>query len=272
MSRAAAALWIGISIASPLHAGTPDPNEVVDWQFAAAFGTGVYRVEDKTTWVMQLPLSFSLRDREPGRWGWRLIAPITLGWTDSDLDVLLSTPIDETFGSLSALVGVELSRDFGPWTVAPFVAAGYGVEFSEYAGAWIWHAGTRARRRFEAGRFELAMGTEFSVAGYGAHHGPHQTLTRFGLGFDAQTPTSWIWRGRTLMLGGYVAGYAYVPELDFYLLDGAVVDVRLRGEVALTLGARPALDIFGFPLDRVGLAVGSGDGVATLRLVTRFPF
>ena len=92
-------------VCSPVLAVDParDNAALFNWYYAAAFGSGAYRVGEINTFVIRAPVSFRLREATPQQWGVRLIAPITAGVADIEPDDRDGIP--DTLTALAASVG-----------------------------------------------------------------------------------------------------------------------------------------------------------------------
>ncbi len=56
-----------------------DDQELINWYYAATYGTGIYTAGDRTVGVLKIPVSRTLRESGDDQWGLRLILPLTLG-------------------------------------------------------------------------------------------------------------------------------------------------------------------------------------------------
>jgi len=63
-----------------------DDQDLINWYYAATYGTGIYTAGDRTVGVLKIPLSRTLWESTEDRWGLRLILPVTLGVYDFSFD------------------------------------------------------------------------------------------------------------------------------------------------------------------------------------------
>jgi hypothetical protein len=102
-------LWLiaGLLAAPPALAQQAQPRfvqqreELVNWYYAATFGTGIYTSGDRTVAVLQLPLSYTLREPEEDRWGLRITLPVSVGFYDYDFNDIFNEGLPERLGTLS---------------------------------------------------------------------------------------------------------------------------------------------------------------------------
>src|SRR5690606_4679943 len=80
-----------------------DPQDLLNWYYAATFGTGFYTSGDRTVTVLQMPFSHSLRAPGEGTSGLRLKLPVTLGVYDYDFDSVLAGDLPGSLSTLSFL-------------------------------------------------------------------------------------------------------------------------------------------------------------------------
>ena len=69
--------------ALPAHGQTravQDQQDLINWYYAATFGTGVYAAGDRTVAVIQLPISYTLVPISEDRYGLTLKVPVTFGF------------------------------------------------------------------------------------------------------------------------------------------------------------------------------------------------
>jgi hypothetical protein len=247
-------------------------DELFNWYYAAAYGTGVYKVGDETVGVVRAPLGYRIREPGEGQWGIRLTVPVTAALAEFDLtDFQLGRP---TVAGLSVLPGVEVEIPLtGRWMLKPFANAGGGWEFQRDGSAFIYSAGASAlyRKPLDDGRL-AALGAKLTFAGYDSG-GEASRLAALSLGGDIGVPVDLEIAGRPALIGVQLIGTAYFNRLEFLLPGSAEKQVLGEAEIALTVGVRKPIVILGAPFDRIGLGYRKGsDGLQGVRLVGSFPF
>jgi len=248
------------------------PDQLFNWYYAAAYGTGAYKVGEETVGVLRAPLGYRIREAGPDQWGVRLTFPVTAAFAEFDLtDFQLGRP---TVAGLSVLPGVELEIPLAPqWLLKPFANAGGGWEFQRDGSAFIYSAGTSLlhKRPLDNG-WLTALGGKLIFAGYNAG-GEQSRLAALSGGGDIGFPLDMEIAGRQALLGVQLIGTVYFNRLEFLLPGSAEKEVLTEAEIALTLGVRKPIEFLGASFDRVGLGYRKGsDGLKGIRLVGSFPF
>jgi hypothetical protein len=253
-----------------------EPADFIDWYYGAAFGTGVYRVGDKTAAVFRIPLSYTLRPVEGKRWGLRLLFPVTLGLYDFDLSGVLASDVVERIGTVSVLPGAEFQVPIRTdWLLKPFVQLGAGKELSSGGGAVIYALGLRSRTLWRRERTEFTLGGEIKHAGYRTNDNFTSSLSRVGLGGDLVVPMNKTLKGHPLNLGMQMIYYRYFNDFDSLAPElTGVRNQELTDELQLgfTVGTYKPFKVMGLPLERLGLGFTFGEDLRGVKLLTSFPF
>jgi hypothetical protein len=254
------------------------PEELINWYYAAVFGTGVYQAGDRTVGVVQLPFAYTLQPASAAGWGVRLILPLTFGFYDFRLDDLTEGDLPESVSTASLLPGIELEVQLlDNWRLQPFAAVGYGWELDGKADAVLYHFGLKSQLAFPFGRGQFILGNTLSHAGYDAASQPRQPLTRLITGLNFIFPSNGAIAGRPIDFGMHVLHYLYATKLDFPLAEDVDNTTRNEFEVAISFRARQAFTIgaFGrdlFDVDQLGVAFRVGENVTGVRLFFSLPY
>lgn len=274
--RIAAALALFIAAASA-PAQSPQrrfedvpPERLVDWYYASTFGTGAYRIGDRTVFVGRLPLSYKLREPDEQQWGIKLKMPVSVGVYD--VSSAFSDILSSNYGTLTVLPGVEFEKRMNPrWKVRPTASLGYGQDAANGVGAAVWEAGVRSLYSLPMERTDLEISSAVLFAGYESRPA-RQKLGILGLGLGWIFPTGKDLWGQPTNLGLHFNYYLYFDRLDFFLDPQGRRTVPQQFELAMTLGTYQPLKIFGFETDRIGVAIRGGEGLLAIRLVSGFLF
>lgn len=251
-----------------------DRGELINWYYAATFGTGVYTSGDRTVAVLQLPLSHTLREPEEDRWGLRITLPVSVGFYDYHFDDFFDQGFPETLNTMSFVPGIELEKQLTRrWRLRPYASAGAGWALDGAEHAWIYDVGLRSRFLLgEDKGVEFTLVNRLSLAGYDADEGARQPLSYFAIGLDITVPTEIEFRGRNLVFGMTPAYYHYFRRLRYSEFDSPDNSIAEEFELALSVLTRRPFSILGIDVDRVGIAVRGGDEVTGVRLFTSLPF
>ena len=277
LAACAAFLFFGEVVAQPFPRAVVQEratrvDELFNWYYAAAYGTGVYRIGDETVGVVRAPFSFRIREAGDGQPGIRITLPVSAALSEFDLT-------DFQFGhvraiGLSVLPGIELEIPLSErWVLKPFANAGPGWEFNRESSAMIYSAGAATVYRLPVsnGR-RSSLGGKLTFAGYDAGSESNRLAALAG-GGDLEFPIDMQIVGRPALLGLQLTGTVYFNRLEFLLPTSADKKVSAEVEFAVTLGVRKPVEFLGMGIDRVGIGIRRGsNGLKGLRLVGAFPF
>jgi len=282
LSIRALSLWLltGLLAAPLAQAQQVQPRfvqerkELVNWYYAATFGTGVYTTGDRTVAVLQLPLSYTLRNPEEDRWGMRITLPVSIGFYDYHIDDILNEGLPQGLSTMSFVPGLELEKEItARWRLKPYISAGGGWELEGAGYAWIYDVGLRSRFRIgEDKGVELALVNRLSLAAYDPNDGSRQPFGYFAIGLDITVPTQTELFGRPLIIGITPAYYHYFRRLRYPNLDNPDNSIGEEFELAISVLTRRPFSIAGIEVDRIGIAVSGGEDVTGYRLFTSLPF
>ena len=249
-------------------------DDAVHHAYSALFGTGVYRLDDRTVTVLRIPLSYTFRDAAPGRPGIRALLPVTLGSHSFDFDDILDIQAEDV-STVSFVPGLELEFSVRPhWAIKPSAYFGYGRDFDNGVWSQIYGAGINSNYLFRNSRYDYRLGAQVLFAGYRTENRSDRAIVRFGIGVDAKIPTTWTWGGSSMFLNPQLITYYYTGEAEFNTLstERDFFDLQTEIQVGLALGREEPLRFLGFRFDRIGLGYSYSDNVKGIKLFTRFPF
>ena len=82
-------------------------RELINWYYAATFGTGVYTTGERDVAVIQIPVSRDLRAVVEDSYGLKLKVPVTFGFYDYKFDIVLTGDLPEQVSTLSVMPGLD---------------------------------------------------------------------------------------------------------------------------------------------------------------------
>jgi len=251
-----------------------DDQDLINWYYAATFGTGIYSAGDRTVGVLKIPLSRTLREAGEDQWGLRLILPVTVGIYDFDFDSIVEDGLPTRVNTLSFVPGLEFEKYIVPrWLLKPYVSAGGGWDLDGEESAVIYDAGLRSRFRMgEHKDIALSLVNRLSVAGYYPSGGHHEPLSMFAIGVDIELPFGGALFGRSFNLSILPIYYYYFRRMRFAEIDDADNRIREESELAFSVLAKKPFKVLGMNVDRIGLAFRTGDNVKGIRVFTTLPF
>ena len=277
--RCAITIIASLILLSPANAQSQqatvsDSQELINWYYAATFGTGVYTAGDRTVTVLQLPFSRALKSVADDGSGLQFKVSTTLGFYDYNFDSVASGDIPHRVSTLSVLPGFEwefpLSRR---WTVRPYVDAGLGQELAGRESAWIYDFGVKSRFFLAQDHgVDFALVNSLTSAGYRPRGGPTRPFGYLATGLDITIPTERTLFGRTVYIGFTPVYYYYFGHLSFAEFDDPKNRIGEEAELALSIVTRKPWSLKVFDIDRVGLAIRSGGDITGVSLFTSLPF
>lgn len=244
------------------------PSNDVDWYYASTFGTGVYRIGQRTVSVVRLPFERELVAPDDG-WGLRLKLPVTAGFhslSDAFEDVL-----HRNVATVSVLPGLELEREVAPnWVLKPSASFGWAEDLVNGSRSTLYEIGTRSLWSRSFRQFDFSLGNALLYAGNVAQDGLTQHLGVFSTGLNFIVPAGTVLMDRASNVGVHVVHYAYFNRIDFLFDQTTRRSIDQQYELAVTVGTYRPIKLLGFEVSRIGLGVRFGEGIYALRLVTGF--
>jgi hypothetical protein len=251
-----------------------DRQDLINWYYAATFGTGIYTAGDRSVSVLQLPYSQALMSTADDEWRLRFKLSTTLGFYDYNVGSVFSGDIPNRLNTLSVLPGLEwqvpLSRR---WTIRPYFDGGFGQELAGRESAWIYDFGVKSRFVFaENHGVEFALANALAAAGYRPRGGRANPFGYLATGLDMTIPTDASLFGRPVYIGFTPVYYYYFSHLSFAEFDNPENRVREEFELAVSIVTRKPWSLKFFDFDRVGLAIRSSGEITGVSLFTALPF
>jgi len=258
------------------QADKADTANLIDWYYGAVYGTGVYRVGDKTVAQFRLPFSYAPKIFQGKGWSGKLLLPVSVGLYDFDLSTVFEERISDRVGTFAFLPGLEFLVPVGDtWLLKPFANLGVGGENTSGGRALIYAVGLKSRGSWFRDRTEFTLGGELQFAGYRTNEDFTSTLSRIGIGVNTVFPMAGRIRGRELNWGMHAVYRHYFKDFESLFPSRAsleTVEIADELEVALTIGVYRPFRILGFGLDRLGVGLLFGEDLRGIRLITGFPF
>lgn len=277
LARLVLSLALPAALATGAHAQTravQDQQDLINWYYAATFGTGVYTAGDRSVAVLQLPISRVLRPVGEGRYGLQLKVPVTFGFYDYAFDDAFVGDFPEQVSTVSVMPGLEWEMPVSRrWTVKPYFSGGLGQELSGRESALIYDFGIKSR--FLLGQdkgVEFALVNSLTAAGYRPRGGPAQPFGVLVVGLDMVIPTNLELFGRNAFIGFTPIYYYYFNKINFAEFNDAENRLKEQFELALSVMSRKPWSLKYFDVDRIGLAIRSSNQVFGVSLFTSLPF
>jgi len=267
--------WLAIlPVAGAQTRAVEDEQDLINWYYAATYGTGIYSAGDRTVGVLQAPLSFHLRESSEEQWGLRITLPVSFGFYDFDLDEVADNGLPSRVNTLSVVPGIEFEKEVTPrWLLKPYVSAGGGWELGGGESAWIYDVGLRSRYLIgERKRSALSLVNRLSLAGYYPNGGPYEPLSLFAIGFDIEIPIRRPIFNRSIRVSILPAYYYYFKKLGFSEISDKDNTIQEQTELMISLLAKEPYTVLGIDVDRIGIAFRTNEDVSGFSVFTTLPF
>ncbi len=245
------------------------PEDLYHWAYAAAFGTGAYRIGNSDMFVIRVAPQFEVYALPDSEVTVNLNLPVTLGLQTFDVDSIISNPIDETLATFSFVPGVEFVIPITTrWTLKPYGNAGLGSEIKGTASAWIYYGGLNSLFRSHFGQLEITLLNGVQWLGYYPNSGLADSLARLATGLEGDYPLGSISvKGRQLYMKPHVIYYWYFDDLDFRIIQESPVEINQEVELAIAVGTKEPITYGFLKLDRIGVGYRRGDSIEGIRFI-----
>ena len=249
-------------------------EQLINWYYAAVFGTGVYRSGDRTVSVLQIPFSHELRPLTEEHSGIKLTFPVSFGFYDFRFDEFLDGATPHSLSTAIIFPGIEMDvRMASNWMLKPYASVGYGWELSGNGSATLYAIGVKSRVGLPiGGDAELSLGNQLTLSGYRPDGQANQPLGLFIAGLNLEVPTRFRLFDRAMTLGYHLIYYQYFSRLRDPRADNVDNTISEQGEIGISLLARKPISLELFDLERVGIAFRVGDGIQAVRLFFNLPY
>jgi hypothetical protein len=251
-----------------------DRQDLINWYYAATFGTGIYTAGDRSVSVIQFPFSRALKTVDADGIGLKFKIAATVGFYDYDIGSVIHGDIPDRISTLSVLPGLEWEIPVSQnWSVRPYFDGGVGQELQGRESAFIYDFGIKSRYVLARDHgVEFALANALASAGYRPRGGPNRPFGYLATGIDMTIPTNKELFGREVFVGFTPMYYYYFNRFSFAEFDDPNNRVREEFEMALSIVTRKPWSLKFFDFDRFGIAVRSSGDVTGITLFTSLPF
>ncbi len=256
-------------LAAAQTTAAPQPEDLHHWAYAAAFGTGAYRIGGSDMFVVRIVPKFEAFTLGDNASAVNVVLPVTLGLQSLEIDKVFSNPIHEAFLTASFVPGVEWVLPVTKrWALKPYVHLGWGTELEGDASALIYYGGLDSRFRFRWAPVDMILFNGIQWLGYKPDSGEPQSLARLATGLEGDYSLGELAvKGHRLFLKPHLIHYWYFDDLDFRVVHAAPVELNQELEVAVAVGPEEPVAFWFFKLDRIGLGYRKGDNIEGLRFI-----
>lgn len=224
----------------------------------------------RTLQLYRLPLDYTIRPMERGRWGISLTCPVSI----TGARVTRATKAGafaRSLGVFAIVPGISLDIPLSETLrLHPFVEAGIGKGTAREKTEVLYGAGASARLDGRAGSVLLTFGGSAKRQRLATDTGEYEAHSTFEAGLDAAVPIGTA-GGRVVRAGGYGIARAFQglqvtrPNLEPFDLDH-------QFEAGVSLSTAPEIRIWKITLPWIAVGYQFGPVLSGIRIYTSFPF
>jgi len=253
----------------------------INWAYATAFGTGVYRVrDDLDVFILHMQPSWTKKIAWNKLFGARPVLleirfPLTFGVHSYHFEGILEEFLDLDIRQVSFAPGavIELPMS-GRWTLRPYGHLGWGTQTrGEKDSAWIYWGGIKSRLKFSFAGQSFGLLNGLTVYGYKPSFGASQDFSELLTGLEWDIPLGKLhWQEEPLFLKTHFVYYYYLDHLKFIYEFETPPELSWQWEIGLSLGKKSKIKIWFFSFERIGVAYRYGRDTRGIRIYTRSTF
>jgi hypothetical protein len=261
-------------IASAQSSASPKQGNIYHWAYAAAFGTGAYRVGGVDSLILRISPKIKVRSKDKHHVGLNLKLPITLGLESIQVDDILSEDINDQFKTFSFVPGVQLEWPVtSRWLLKPYGHYGWGTKLASEGTAWIYFAGLNSQFAFHSGKLTMNLLNGLQWFGYHPNRGDADRFSRIVTGLEGEYPLGGLtFKGHPLDIRPHIVHYWYVNDLDFQILSQYPVEINQELELAIAVGSKEPFTLWFFDFDRIGIGFITGNDLQGIRIIVSSVF
>jgi hypothetical protein len=271
-------LILGFLSLPPVHAQEEDLPfnfNTINWAYAAAFGTGVYRVRDdvdvfvlsiQPSWTKELNWKRYFGDRPMFL---ELRFPITFGVHNYNIGGIVDEFLALKFRQVSFAPGAFLELPMSQrWALRPYAHLGWGTKTSgEKNSAWIYWGGIQSR-------LDFGLMNGLTVYGFTPKNGASQDFSEILTGLECDIPLGKLqWQDEPLFFKTHIVNRYYLDHLNFLYDLNKPPDLSWQWEFGISLGKKKSkIKLWFFQFERIGIAYSYARDARGIRFYTRSTF
>lgn len=260
----------------------PFDFSAINWAYAAAFGTGVYRVRNdldvfvfrvQPKWIKEIIWEKYFGER-PMLLELRL--PITLGVHNYHLEGIVEEFLDLKFRQVSFAPGAVLELPISErWALRPYAHLGWGTKTrGERDSSWIYWAGIKSRLKFPFIGQSFGLLNGLTVYGYKPNAGEGHDFTEVLTGLECDISLGKLhWQGESLILKTHIVNYYYLDHLKFIYEFEKLPELSWQWEFGVSVGKKKSrIKLWFLRFERIGVAYRYGRDTRGVRFYARSVF
>lgn len=260
----------------------PFTFNTINWAYAAAFGTGIYRIGDDVDvfvlsmqpgWTKELFWKKRFSDRPMLL---ELRFPITFGVHNYHIGGIVEEFLALKFRQVSFAPGAFLELPMSQqWALRPFAHLGWGKETSgDRDTAWIYWGGIKSRFKFSFSGLDFGLLNGLAWYGFSPNTGPSQDFSEILTGLECDIPLGKIqWQDEPLYLKTHIVNHYYLDNLNFLYEFDKTPGLSWQWEFGISLGKKKSkIKLWIFQFERIGVGYSHARDARSIRFYTRSTF
>ena len=267
------ALILGNAIPGTTVYGQDLPDiELVNFAFSNYLGSGFYASDGGEVYILNIPLSTTLKPMTDDEAGWVVKYPISLGVANIDAIIGGDLPDLDDVGTVSVIPGIEYHYPaLSNWQLIPFFDLGIARDVVNDVNIGVLGTGVKSFVTFDFGANWLTLGNRFLYAAQEAFEtGSYSNFAVFETGLDYNIPTRLSIDGSIINVSFYYLNTYYLKDLVLVDFLDARISLENKNEIGFTFSLPEHAWL---PDDsRIGLGVQITRDDELYRLVFGAPF
>lgn len=242
-------------------------EELVDYGYATWFGTGFYTVADREVIVLRFPFEWTMREplQAEGKWGWKWLLPLTVGFHRFDFDLSQLTGFDlsdydTTAQSASFVPGIELMLPVSKkWRLEPFVQAGLGEDLSGNELVYVYGMGIKSFYDLTHGDVDYVIANRLLYGGQTFRESRDTTgFASFETALEMRLPDT-VDIGRFKIDSSVFGVVSWFGNRVEFLAPRDEEKVSRVVELGFSLGINEGFSLWNIDIPRVGMSLMRGE-------------
>lgn len=210
--------------------------ELVNFAFSNYLGSGFYASGGGEVYILNIPLSTTLKPMTEDEAGWVVKYPISLGVANIDKIIGGDFPNLDDVGTVSVIPGIEYPYPILPnWQLIPFFDLGIARDVVNNVNLGVLGTGVKSFVTFGFDQNWLTLGNRFLYAAQeDFDSGSYSNFAVFETGLDYNIPTRLSIDGSIISLSFYFLNTYYLKDLVLVDFLDARISLENKNEIGFT--------------------------------------
>ena len=254
----------------------------INWAYAAAFGTGGYRVRDdvdvfvlsmQPSWTREISWKRCFGDRPMLL---ELRFPITFGVHNYHAGGIVDEFLDFKIRQVSFAPGGVMEFPMSQrWALRTYTHLGWGTQTSgDRDSSWIYWGGIKSRLKFPFVGLDFGLLNGLTVYGFTPKDDASQDFSEILTGLECDIPLGKLqWQDESLLLKTHIINRYYLDNLNFLYEFKKPPELSWQWEFGISLSKKKSkIKLWFFQFERIGIAYSYARDARGIRFYTRSTF